>query len=148
MVVSRRGFIKRGSLLVVATGVSLGSADRIFGHATDLQNTSPTSNDSASFNYSKATFLPYLNTVFNIYVSSTKMLTTTLVSVDDIGPVPDKQVAGHESFTLKFRGTETIRQNTYRIQHQALGSFELFLVPAGTKQKNFYYLAVINRLNG
>jgi hypothetical protein len=147
MVVSRRGFLKRGSLLIVATGVSLGSADRIFGHDTDPQNTSPTFNDSASFNYAKATFLPYLNTVFSIHVSSSKVLTATLVSVDDIGAVPDKEVAGRESFALKFRGTETLKQNTYKIEHQDLGSFELFLV-SGINKKNIYYLAVINRLNG
>ena len=147
MVVSRRGFIKRGSLLVVATGVSLSSADRIFGHDTDPQNTSPTSDDSASFNYAKATFEPYLNTVFRIYVSSSKVLAATLVSIDDIGPVPDKAVGGRESFVLKFRGTETLKQNTYKIEHQDLGSFELFLVP-GNNKKTVYYLAIINRLNG
>jgi uncharacterized protein DUF6916 len=103
---------------------------------------------SAGFNYSKATFLPYLNTIFRIYASSSKIITTTLVGVDDSGPVPDKQVPGRECFEVKFRGTEALKQNTYRIEHQTLGSFELFLVPAGTKQKNFYYVAVINRLNG
>jgi len=142
MVVSRRGFLKRGSLLVVAAGVSLGSANAIFGHVTD-----PTLDDSTSFNYAKATFLPYLNTVFSIYVSSTKMLVATLVSIDDVGPVPDKAVTGRESFVLKFRGTEALKQNTYKIEHQTLGSFELFLVP-GKDKKNIYYLAVINRLNG
>jgi len=142
MVVSRRGFLKRGSLLVVAAGVSLGSANAIFGPVTD-----PTLDDSASFNYAKATFLPYLNTVFSIYVSSTKMLVATLVSIDDVGPVPDKAVTGRESFVLKFRGTEALKQNTYKIEHQTLGSFELFLVP-GKDKKNIYYLAVINRLNG
>jgi hypothetical protein len=141
MVVSRRGFIKRGSLLVLGAGVSLGSADRIFGRPTGSQNS------SAEFNFAKATFLPYVNTIFRIYASSSKILTTTLVSVDDIGPVPDNPVAGRECFALKFRGAEALKQDTYKIEHQTLGSFELFLVPAGTKNKNFYYLAVINRLN-
>ena len=141
MVVSRRGFIKQGSLLVLGAGVSLGSADVIFGRNTDSQNPSP------ALDFAKATFLPQVNTIFRIYASSSKILTTTLVSVDDIGPVPDKSVAGRECFALKFRGTEALKQNTYKIEHQTLGSFELFLVPAGTKLKNFYYLAVINRLN-
>jgi hypothetical protein len=127
--------------------MSLSSADRILGRDTDSQNTSPTSDDSPSFNYAKGTFLPYLNTLFSIHVSSSKVLTATLVSVDDIGPVPDKEVSGRESFSLKFRGTETLKQNTYRIQHQDLGSFDLFLV-SGTSKKNIYYTAIINRLNG
>ena len=154
MVVSRRGFIRRGSFLVVAAAVSLGSADRVFGRNSNSINSSPTTNDlsaqdnpAAEFNYSKATFLPYLNTIFRIHVSSSKIITTTLVSVADSGPVPDKPQPGRECFELKFRGTEALKQNTYRIEHQTLGSFELFLVPAGTKQKNVYHLAVINRLN-
>jgi hypothetical protein len=48
---------------------------------------------------------------------------------------------------LKFRGAETLRQNTYRIEHEVLGRFELFLVPAGKNKKGVYYQAVINRLN-
>jgi len=155
MVVSRRGFVKQGSLLVLAAAVSLGSADGVFGRDRNSTNLTPPrpndlsaqNNPAAEFNYSKATFLPHLNTTFRIHVSSTKIITTTLVSVDDSGPVPDKQQPGRECFELKFRGTEALKQNTYRIEHQTLGSFELFIVPAGTKLKNFYYVAVINRLN-
>ena len=154
MVVSRRGFIKRGSLLVLAAGVSLGSADRIFGRDTDFKYRDPTQdplpstdNNPSSFNYAKATFTPYIDTVFRIYVDASTVVVTTLVSVDDIGPVPDTNVVGRECFVLKFRGTETLRQNTYRIEHQTLGRFELFLVPAGKNKKGVYYQAVINRLN-
>lgn len=151
MVVSRRGFMKRGSLLVLATGISLGSADRIFAHDADFTNGEPVQDDDpAPFNYAKATFLPHVSTVFRIvYPDSSKILTTTLVSISDIGPVPDRPEAGRESFVLKFRGTETLlSQNTYRIEHQVLGQFDLFLVPAGKDKKGVYCQAVINRLNG
>ena len=155
MVVSRRSFVKRGSLLVLAAAVSLGSGDGVLGRDSNSTNSTPTPNDlsaqespAAEFNYSKATFLPHLNTIFRIHVSSSKVITTTLVGVDDSGPVPDKPQPGRECFELKFRGTEALsKQNTYRIEHQTLGSFELFIVPAGVKQKYFYYVAVINRLN-
>jgi Domain of unknown function (DUF6916) len=148
MVVSRRSFMKRGSLVFLATGISLGSADRIFAHDTDF-NEPVQDDDPAPFNYAKATFLPHVSTVFRIfYADSSKILTTTLVSVSDIGPVPDRPETGHESFVLKFRGTETLlRQNTYRIEHAVLGRFELFLVPAGKNKQGCYCLAVINRLN-
>ena len=150
MVVSRRGFMKRGSLLVLATGISLGSADRIFAHDADFKNGEPVQDDDpAPFNYAKATFTPHVATVFRIhYPNSSQVLTTTLVSVSDIGPVPDRPEAGRESFVLKFRSTETLRQNTYRIEHQVLGEFDLFLVPAGADKKGVYCQAVINRLNG
>lgn len=154
MVVSRRGFMKRGSLLVLAAGVSLGSADRIFGRDTATEYPDPTQNDltpkgtqPTPFNFTKATFAPYVDTVFRIYPGSSKALKITLVAVDDIGPVPDTTTVGREAFILKFRGNQFLRQNTYRIEHEVLGRFDLFLVPAGKNKKGIYYQAVINRLN-
>ena len=147
MVVSRRGFMKKGSLLLLAAGVSFGSADRIFGRGTDSEYFGPTQDNPAPFNFTKATFAPYVETVFRIYPNSSRALIATLVSIADIGPVPDTNEVGPECFVLQFRGTETLRQNTYRIEHQVLGSFELFLVPAGKNKKSFYYQAVINRRN-
>ena len=154
MVVSRRGFIKRGSLLVLAAGASLSSADRIFGRDAGFEypgstqdDLPPKGNKPAPFNFTKATFAPYVDTVFRIYPDSSKAVKTTLVSVGDIGPVPDKKAADRECFVLRFRGTETLRQNTYKIEHEVLGRFELFLVPAGKNKKSVYYQAVINRLN-
>ncbi|MCA1578045.1 MAG: hypothetical protein LC794_11880 [Acidobacteria bacterium] len=151
MVVSRRSFLKRGSLVFLATGIYSGSADRIFAYDPDFKNGEPAQDDDpAPLIYAKATFLPHVSTVFRIfYPNSSKILTTTLVDVSDIGPVPDRPEAGRESFVLKFRGTETLlRQNTYRIEHAVLGRFELFLVPAGKNKQGSYCLAVINRLNG
>ena len=141
MVVSRRSFLKRGSLVILAAGIYSGSAGRIFANVQD--------DDAAPFNYAKATFLPHVSTVFQIfYPNSSKILTTTLVEVSDIGPVPDRKEAGRECFVLKFRGSETLlRQDTYRIEHEVLGRFELFLVPAGKNKQGSYCQAVINRLN-
>lgn len=154
MVVSRRGFLKRGSLLILGAGTSLGFADRVLGrdtyseyHGSKQGDLLPKGNKPTPFNLTKATFLPYVDTVFRIYPDSSKVLKTTLVSVGDIGPVPDRKAAGRECFVLKFRGTESLRQNTYRIEHNVLGRFELFLVPAGKNKKGVYYQAVINRLN-
>lgn len=150
MVVSRRSFLKQGSLLFLATGIYSGSAGRIF--ARDAANEGPVQDDDpAPFNYAKATFLPHVSTVFRIfYPDASNILTTTLVEVSDIGPVPDRPEAGRECFVLKFRSTEMLRQqDTYRIEHAVLGRFELFLVPAGkNKQGSYCYCqAVINRLN-
>ena len=150
MVVSRRSFLKRGSLVILAAGIYSGSAGRIFANHVDFKNgETAQDDDSAPFNYAKATFLPHVSTVFRIfYPNSSKILTTTLVDVSDIGPVPDRAEAGRECFVLKFRGTETLlRQDTYRIEHAVLGSFELFLVPAGKNKQGSYCQAVINRLN-
>ena len=149
MVVSRRSFLKRGSLVFLATGISIGSADRIFAHDTDFKYEPVQDDDPAPFNYSKATFTPYVGNVFRIFLpDSSNALTTTLVSVSDIGPVPDQKDETRECFVLKFRGTETLPQNTYWIEHAQLGRFQLVLVPAGKNKHGIYHQAVINRLNG
>jgi hypothetical protein len=153
MVVSRRGFMKQGSLLVVAAAVSLASAERVLGLENDAgplgvkqDNLPPMPGKSAPLSLTKATFAPYVNTVFRIYPDTSKTVKTTLVSVGDIGPVPDKNVTGRECFVLKFRGSEPLPQSTYRIEHDVLGRFDLFLVPTGKNKKGRYYHAVINRL--
>lgn len=153
--VSRRGFVKQGSLLLLA-GVSLGSAGRIFGRdvaeyrGLTPHDLPPTDDPLAQISFTKATFTPYLNTEFRIYLDPSRVLNVKLVSIDDIGPVPDTPVAGRESFVLKFDGLETVKQNTYKVEHTNLGSFNLFLVPGdrNKSKKGYYSLAVINRLNG
>ena len=154
MVVSRRSFMKRGSLLVLTAGLSLGFADRVYGRDADehrsptQENLPPTDDTPAPFNYAKATFLPHVGTIFRVhYPNSSKVLTTTLISISDIGPKPDRTEAGRECFVLRFRGTETLRQNTYVVEHAVLGRFDLFLTPAGKNKQGVYHEAVINRLN-
>ena len=153
MVVSRRGFMKQGSLLVVGASVSFASVERVLALENDAEHlgvkqdiTPPIPGNPAPLSLTKATFAPYVNTVFRIYPDKSKAVKTTLVSVGDIGPVPDKNVSGRECFVLRFRGNEPLPQNTYRIEHDQLGRFDLFLVPTGKNKKGRYYHAVINRL--
>jgi len=155
MAVSRRGFMKQGSLLAVAAAASLASVERVLGLDNSAEqlsvkqdNLTRKSLKSSSLSLTKATFAPYVNTVFRIYPDTSKTVKTTLVSVADIGPVSDKNIAGRECFVLSFRGSEPLRQSTYRIEHDALGRFDLFLVPVGKNRNGRYYQAVINRLNG
>lgn len=153
MVVSRRSFIKNGTLLILAAGVSLGEAKSVLGRdSVDGDVTRPgglplpNQKKQAALQLTKATFEPYVNTVFRIS-DATRVVKSTLVSVADIGPVPDQKQADRECFVIKFKGPRPLAQNTYRIEHDALGKFELFLVPAGRDRKGNYYQAVINRLN-
>ena len=145
--------MKNGTLLILAAGTSLGEAKSIFGRDSvdgDLIRPGrlplPNQDKLAALQLTKATFEPYVNTIFRIS-DATKVVRSTLVSVTDIGPVPDQKPAGRECFVIKFKGPRPLKQNTYRIEHDVLGKFELFLVPAGRDRKGSYYQAVINRLN-
>jgi hypothetical protein len=53
-----------------------------------------------------------------------------------------------ESFSLEFRGPRArfLAQGTYQLEHPALGSFPLFIVPVGLEGEEYRYEAVFNRL--
>ena len=98
--------------------------------------------DDPLANYTKSSFVSYLNSVFQIQTGSGNV-EVTLTSVDDM-PAPQ----GGECFSLLFvGGSEARSQNTYVVTHPALGTFQLFLVPAGTDENGAQKsVATINRL--
>jgi hypothetical protein len=82
----------------------------------------------------------------------------TLLAVEDlpaIAPVnpasfavPNKRAGfapASSGFVLSFGGTSPVPQGTYLFEHQDLGRFALFTVPAGNGSQ--VYTAVVNRLN-
>ena len=147
MVVSRRDFMKRGSLVILAAGTSLCICDPTFGKNTGVGSSASAQAYDPLLYFTKATFATYLNTVFRIYPTGSQLVKAKLIEVNDIGPVPDHPVSERECFVLKFSGPSSLSQGTYRIEHDVLASFKLFLVSSGKDKKGFYYQAVINRLN-
>jgi uncharacterized protein DUF6916 len=55
----------------------------------------------------------------------------------------------YEVFSLVFRGDgDRIHpQRIYAIEHEAIGAFDLFLVPVGRNQHGIVYEAVFNRVS-
>ena len=53
-----------------------------------------------------------------------------------------------ERFSLYFHlpGTQLLPQRIYRMEHDELGSLELFIVPLGREGEGFSYQAVFSRL--
>jgi hypothetical protein len=59
--------------------------------------------------------------------------------------------AWNEKFSLQFRGLagQPLGQDTYLFEHATLGSFYMFIVPAGADAEGIlYYLAIFNRPAG
>lgn len=144
MSTSRRKFIKAGVL--AATFAAL-PARNILGQSFKQRDGDPTEvpvvQTTPLPNYSKATFVSYLNSVFELHTVN-GIVGVTLLSVDDM-PAPK----GGECFTLLFRGGgAATKQDTYTLVHPALGTFQLMLVPAGSDQNGAQgYLATINRIS-
>ncbi len=75
------------------------------------------------------TFRPHVGSKFRLTAAGTKPVDTTLVQV--VSTPPDGRT---DAFILLFRSpTPPIGQDTYRVEHATLGSFSLFLVPAGAR---------------
>jgi hypothetical protein len=53
---------------------------------------------------------------------------------------------GMERFSVFFYGAEDrlLRQGIYLLEHEAMGAFELFLVPVGKTENGYQYEAVFN----
>jgi len=139
---SRRKFLKAGVLAAMFAALPLKDVlgiswkDRLTAGPFAYQ-------DDVLANYTKATFVYYLNSVFQLHTVY-GVVAVTLTKVDDLAAA-----SGGECFSLLFRGgSRAVPQGTYAIEHAALGSFPLFLVPAGTDSNGAQsYLATINRLS-
>ena len=80
-------------------------------------------------------------TAFRIQVDEKRSAELTLRQVDDTDSRP-----GWETFSLLFEGRgDPFPQATYPVEHEALGSFPLFLVPVLADDGGQRYEAVFNR---
>ena len=84
-----------------------------------------------------------LNTKFRLSAGAEKFIEVELIEV-----VSGLEVPGQDSFSAIFRSalTDFFPQGTYLLEHEQLGSFELFLVPIRRDAEGFAYEAVFNRL--
>jgi cell division septation protein DedD len=142
---SRRKFLKAGMLAALFTAAPL---KNVLGHGWKDPDRNPGAGsskvqDDPLANYTKATFISYLNSVFQLRTVA-GVVAVTLLKVNDM-----PAAKGGECFSLLFRGgSRALGQDTYTIDHPALGTFQLLLVPVGTDDNGAEgYLATINRLS-
>lgn len=91
----------------------------------------------------KTMFSENLNTKFRIYPESSEPLEVELIEYTEVNTSPRQ-----EQFSIVFRGPLNIflQQSIYKVEHDKIGTFDLFLVPIRQDQDGFYYEAVFNRL--
>lgn len=91
-----------------------------------------------------SSFTEHLNTKFRIHAAESTVVETELIVAEDLGSTPRQ-----ERFSLIFRGPGEpyLPQNMYRIEHDVMGSLDLFLVPVGKDEDGIQYEAVFNRLH-
>jgi hypothetical protein len=148
MSITRRWFLRAGSLVALSAAIPLKSA---FGQELRKKQTDRAQEATRDqlANYHKAAFESYLNSIFRLYTGSS-VVEVALIEVKDIGAATAtaRPQPGAESFKLVFKGgTKELDQGTYQLEHPALGLFRLFLV-SGTPDDNgaMSYVAIINRV--
>ena len=90
----------------------------------------------------RETFAQHLNTGFRLILGPGQELGLELTEAKDLGSTPD-----HEQFSVVFRGPldPQLGQGIYRIEHDRLDAFDLFIVPVGQDRDGMYYEAIFNR---
>lgn len=144
MTTSRRTFVRTGLLATLFAAVPLKAAFAQSWKQRDGNpgNIPPVQTDPLSV-YSEAAFKSYLNSIFQLETTS-GIIAVTLREVSSMPAAKDG-----ECFSLVFRGPVSLQhQATYMLVHDALGTMELFLVPAGLDRNSTPgYVATVNRLS-
>jgi hypothetical protein len=80
---------------------------------------------------------------FQVEVDETTDVDLELMEVSDLKLYPQQ-----EEFVLVFRGPSNmfLGQGVRNFKHDAMGRFEMFIVPVRQDEHGFYYEAVFNRL--
>jgi hypothetical protein len=90
-----------------------------------------------------AVFSEHLKTSFRVRIGEDRTLDIELIEV-----TPKRSTPRQEQFSILFHGPSDsfLQQQIYQLEHDGLGSFDLFLVPVGRQEEGFLYEAVFNRL--
>jgi hypothetical protein len=97
--------------------------------------------------FTVTSFNECLGTRFRLHYGSASPLEAELI---EVAPLPSrpapKGVDRREPFSLVFRaaGTSHLPQKIYQVEHEKLGTFDLFLVPIGPDQEGMTYQAIFN----
>jgi uncharacterized protein DUF6916 len=170
---SRRIFLRHGVLAAAACAANPFSAMAFGGRRTPIggseegssQRTSGAGSDNwqdhaaALDHLDRTAFSGAVGTNFKVFTATGQLpVWVTLLAVEDlpalapVNPasfaVPNKRsgfAPATSGFVLLFGGSSPVPQDTHLFEHQDLGRFALFTVPAGNGQQ--IYTAVVNRLD-
>ena len=156
MPISRRIFLRAGTMFAIGAAansrfgnLALGQKPRqdvpaVTGFRVPVESMA----DPLTF-FTKSTFSAHLNSQFRLRMVDARSVVVTLIAVNDLAPsagnVKGQVVGGRECFSLIFSGQQ-LPQDTYTVEHGALGTFKLLLVPSGKQDGVPQLEAVVNRL--
>jgi hypothetical protein len=155
MPISRRFFIKSGSLTAISAALMSSAGLLAFGQKRGRENPDIRIHGRRDLLYyaKQETFEPYIGSIFRARGARGEVLDLKLVSVETYKPNPLTRITTGksrqtDSFSLMFSASGELPtfSNIPALYHAALGKVELFLSPKGTKDGLFFYEAIINHL--
>lgn len=138
---TRGGLIKAGAAAALAVGVGGTGRALAGGAGASLAGSGLGKPLGGAAYLHRTTFVPLVGSDFRVLRPGARALTVRLVEA--------KQLPSQgESFSLLFHSHTRagIGEGTYRIEHPALGGFDLFIGPVGRGVKGLDLEAVINRI--
>lgn len=93
--------------------------------------------------FDKTRFAENLNTKFSVRVGVDKTIELELTQITESNSAPNI-----EQYSLVFRGPLDgfLSQQTHSLEHQRMGTMEVFLVPIGRDEQGFQYEAIFSRI--
>lgn len=146
MAVTRRNFLKTGSLVALTAGVPLTALGK--SASTPVSASQPLSAGllaQAGSHLNMAAFARLVNTKFELSHPSTRETTVVLKKIKDWRGA-DQSKGECFSLVLEGQSGSMLPQNTYHVTHASLGTFSMLVVPAGPLSGGPYYEALFNRL--
>ncbi|MFL6211692.1 MAG: DUF6916 family protein [Pyrinomonadaceae bacterium] len=148
MSITRRRFLHAGGIVMVAAGTPV-SLNALAAERRAGDSGLPGQPSAVSALMNKAMFAAHLHTVFHVQSQAGQTVPLELVALHDRGPAQSSAVrAGQECFALAFRtrNRPALKQNTYQMEHRALGRFDLFITPVRSEKYGQVYEAIINHV--
>ncbi|HEY8189009.1 MAG TPA: hypothetical protein VIF64_23285 [Pyrinomonadaceae bacterium] len=155
MAISRRFFLKSGTLTALAAGVAFNPNSLIFGQTRtpkiNLGYQIPiTAQKQPTYMFKRTTFDPYVGGIFQAPDAQGKMISLTLLSAKtnkSSASITTAPAIETDSFSLMFKAERQLPAFTsiHKISHPSLGTFDLFLTPR-ENDGEYYYEAVFNHI--
>lgn len=89
-------------------------------------------------------FREHLDTTFRVNLGEQRAEFKLVEVVGDKSGLP--KLEGVERFSIFLKGPGPLPQGTYALEHERLGSHDIFIVPVGREPDGFRYEAVFSRM--
>jgi len=152
--VSRRKFLRAGTMVSLSAIIPLKSVISVFAQQSGTDGQGPfkvPAESQADDRLTEENFSRYLYSKFLIYTSPLTAISLELINVkhwDSTSTKHATEAAKLDSFSVLFRGPRktALESRTYRITHDQMGTFDIFISPVNDPKKERLYQAVFNRL--